>query len=186
MGRSSLSTVALCLLLAAASGAGEVAELPSGELEALRAALEPELAGTSYLRVEVARELRARRDSRRHRAQALDRLASALPAADRHLAESFRRRNRTPFELWRDARLRLGERNERNAFLLADPPQIHVQYARAGWSAAGDRVLVYLELRPYEGAPHLLGVFRVVERHGDEWMPTDARVAFAWRGFRPE
>ncbi len=171
-----MAILAAVPLLAADSA--DTPELVPGELEALRAVLDAELEGTTYQRVEIGRFLLVRWDSRREREQLLEGLSDRLPDASDEMIDSFRHRNRSKLALWPAARTRLGERADKNVFLVADPTGVHVQFARVGWGASRRRGLVFLELRPREGSEATRGVFRIVSLSDGGWRAHDERATF--------
>jgi hypothetical protein len=156
---------------------GEHPDLRSGELAALRQALEAEVDLAAFRRVEVAESLQLRWDSRHHRQQALELLLAAEDGIDEEMVASFAKRNRKKLALWPGARRTLGERADKRAFLIADPKGLDVQFGRVGWDPEGRRGLVYLELRPRSGAEAMRAIFRVVRRTANGWSVEVARAA---------
>ena len=176
---------ALPLLVAGPVGADDDPDIFPGELALLAQVLAAELEDSDLQRVEVGRQLRTRRDSGAARAAALARLPEQLPGVTAELVAAFVERNRDRVDLWPAARRRLGQRAERNAFLVAEPREVHAQFARAARDARGERALVYLELRPFEGALELEGIFRLFERRDGRWQLTSNRTAFGDRSAAP-
>jgi hypothetical protein len=154
-----------------------------GEFEALRAVLDAELEGTDYQRVDVGGFLRLPGDTRRPRERALAALEESGLEVDDALIESFRNRNRKRLELWGKKAELLGERTEPGVIGLLNPRHVLVQYGRMGGSESGDRGLVYLEMRPHDGAEEVTAVFRVVERDGRGWRVLPARGGFVRNAF---
>lgn len=179
-----LGAVSVGWLLLSGLAAEEDPAVLQGEFEALRAVLDAELEGTDYQRVSVGRFLRLPRDTRRPREEALEALQTGGLEADEQLVESFRRRNRSPLELWGSKDDLLGERSDPGAFFLENPRHVVAQYGRMGSSASGERGLVYVELRPHHGAEHVTAVFRVVERAEQGWWVLPGRGGFVRDDFR--